>query len=920
MRSPSRHLAPKELLGRAREFDLLAGMVERLEVGTGGARTLVGEAGSGKSTLLSTIAARAGRVGVQVVRLGGVESQPALPWAAVAEVCLPFEHLLERVGAVRAQALRGALALEATSAPIDGLAVALGMLGLLAEAGAERPVLVVVDDLQWVDAESRAVLGFLGRRLGDDPVALIAASRRADAVAGEAVALARLDDASMREVLVAAGVRSPMAQAAIVELADGNPLLARRLAAGLDADERAGSRPVPATLRVPDEVADLYRAPLAALDEAGRRALAVVAADTTGDLVAVLGALEASGLGLGDLERVEALGLVEVGSSSVAFVHPIARTAAYQSLPAPLRRAAHAALAVAVGPGSPSGVLHRAAAAVGPDPALAADVGELGRRSLRLGAPLTAASQWVESAALTADGPDAADRLVAAARAALAAGEVSWAAELVAKAGSFDAERVERLDARLVDVRRAVAQGDLAGARRVAEAAAGAHGATDLPGVVELLIEAARPMLVAASTEAPQVIEQMWALAEDLDHPIRLRAQVLHGCGRFLQGDAEGAARFVGTWPALLDAEGAVTAGPFLAETAVLYYGYANQVPEALAILDAVEPAIRASCATGALVPVLCARSFLVYGSDLRGCVEAGRDAVALSEETGQVGLTAVAEQTLVIAAANVGDEALTTQVADLLLTRGDEASEVWARAALGRLMLVQDRPEAAVEQFALLRDRIGPVNRSFAQFEADEAEALVRAGRVDAARALLPALEADAAARGPWSRGQLRRILALLATDIDDASVHFAAARDEFAATDNKVALGIAELTWGEWLRRAKRRAEARRHLERALEVFGLAGALGLRRRAEEELAAAGGSVDRNRPADELLNPTELHVARLASAGLTNRDIAGQLFISPRTVENHLGAVYRKLGVANRAALASRAMTDPVLRPVTSS
>lgn len=180
-----------------------------------------------------------------------------------------------------------------------------------------------------------------------------------------------------------------------------------------------------------------------------------------------------------------------------------------------------------------------------------------------------------------------------------------------------------------------------------------------------------------------------------------------------------------------------------------------------------------------------------------------------------------------------------------------------------------------------------------------------------------MPALEADAAARGAWSRGQLQRILALLAPDIDAASVHFAAARDEFAATDNKVALGIAELTWGEWLRRAKRRAEARRHLERALEIFGLAGAVGFRRRAEEELAAAGGSVDRNRPADELLNPTELHVARLAAGGLTNRDIAGQLFISPRTVENHLGAVYRKLGVANRSALAARAMTDPVLRPV---
>jgi DNA-binding CsgD family transcriptional regulator len=411
----------------------------------------------------------------------------------------------------------------------------------------------------------------------------------------------------------------------------------------------------------------------------------------------------------------------------------------------------------------------------------------------------------------------------------------------------------------------------------------------------------------------------MWEIAAALPDDDRVAAEVLYGCGRFLQGDLAGAQARVGRWRDLVERDGAVSAGPFLAETAVLFYGYSHQVPAALAILDAVEPAIRASCATGALVPVLCARSYLTYGIDLRTCVEAGREAVALSEETGQRALTAVAQRTLAIAAAAVGDEALTTQVADLLLASGTEPGEVWARSALGRLHLVQDRPEAAVDQFARLRERIGSTNTSLAQFEGDEAEAFVRVGRLDDARALLPALQADADARGGWSLGQLERVQALLAPDIDAAVEHFEAARDAFAATENRIALGIAELTWGEWLQRAKRRAEARRHLERAVEVFGIVGATGLRRRAEDELAVAGGSVDRNRPADELLNPTELHVARLAVTGLTNRDIAGQLFMSPRTVENHLGAVYRKIGVSGRTGLTARSLADPVLRPVAS-
>lgn len=914
MPASPRNPAALPLVGREAERALLAGLIDRLAVGTGGAGTLVGPAGSGKTSLLDDAVHHAGLQGVRVVRVAGAEAQPVLPWAAVAEVCLRFEGLLDHVAPVRAGALRAALALEPADGPIDPLAVALGMLSLLGEAAASQPVLVVVDDLQWIDDESRGVLAFLGRRLGDDPVALVAASR-GGAACGQEIPISGLAEPAVREILASVGVRAPATQAAIVELAGGSPLLARRLAEGLTPEERSGARPIPATLRVPDDVADLYRPLLDALDGSAREALAVTAADSSGGLATVAAALRALGSDVAALEPAEEAGLIVVEPASIRFVHPLARTAAYQSVSAPLRRRVHAALADAVGPQTPVGISHRAAAAVAVDDALADDVASLGRAALERGAPLTAAAQFVRAAALGGDAGIRADRLVAAARAAVAGGELPWAAELIASARDEDASRGERLDARFVDLRLAVARGDLGSARALAESAADAFGASEPAGVVELLVAAARPMLVGATADAPALIERLWDLARTRPDQQRLPAEVLYGCGRFLQGDADGAARHVSRWPELIEAQGPVAAGPFLAETAVLYFGYSHQAAQALAILDAVEPAIRASCATGALVPVLCARSYLSYGSDLRACVEAGREAVALSEETGQHGVTAVAQTTLAIAAASVGDEALTAQVADLLLVEGSETGEVWARAALGRLHLVQDRPEAAVDQFARLRDRIGATNRSLAQFEGDEAEALVRVGRVDDARALLPVLEADATARGGWSLGQYERVRALVAPDIDEAIVHFEAARDAFAATSNKIALGIAELTWGEWLRRAKRRAEARRHLDRAVEVFGLVGATGLRRRAEGELAAAGGSVDRNRPADELLNPTELHVARLAVTGLTNRDIAGQLFISPRTVENHLGAVYRKIGVSGRTGLTARAMADPVLR-----
>ncbi|MEZ5140636.1 MAG: helix-turn-helix transcriptional regulator [Acidimicrobiales bacterium] len=554
---------------------------------------------------------------------------------------------------------------------------------------------------------------------------------------------------------------------------------------------------------------------------------------------------------------------------------------------------------------------------VGRDDLLGDALGALADDATAHGAPLTAAARWTRAAAVTTEPSVRADRLVAAARAVLEAGDVAWAEELLEEAAAVDATRVERLDARLVEVRRAVAAGRFDLARAVAEAADEARAAEDPVGVAELLVEVARSLLVDDPIGVGALIERAWELAGDAPGPVGLRATILHGCYRgVFEPGAEAEAR-VGRWRELLELEGPVRAGPFLADTVVLYLGYTGRRAEAHDLLDRIERALRASGASGALIGVLGARSFVSYGTDLRECVLAGREALALSEETGQPGLSSVALDTLAIAAANVGDAELTDQVCRRVLAAGSLRGEVWARAALGRLHLVDDRPELAVEQFALLRRRIGERNASFTQFESDEAEALVRVGRVDEARALLDDLAADAAARGGWSEAQHQRILALLAEDIDVAAEHFERARDAGRRCQPHRP-GIVELTWGEALRRAKRRADARRHLEAAIERFELVGASGLRRRAEAELAAAGGAVDRDRPTDELLTPLELQVARLAVAGHTNRTIAAELFLSPRTVENHLGAVYRKLGVSGRPGLSARAADDAVLRATT--
>ncbi|QXC62367.1 helix-turn-helix transcriptional regulator [Aquihabitans sp. G128] len=698
-------------------------------------------------------------------------------------------------------------------------------------------------------------------------------------------------------------------------VAGGSPLLAQKLAATLDPDERTGVRPVPERLRLPAEIAALYREQLAPFEEPTRRALAVVAVERASSTATVAAALGELDLDLAALEPAEVAGLVDLSGGQVRFSHPLARTAVVDSLSGPVLRRAHLAVAAVEGASSDRGLVHRAAATTGTDAELARALGVAAEDARRRGAPVTATRRWVEAARLADRGADVADHLVAAARSALVAGEVRWAADLLEQARAADATVGAGIEARRIDVRLATAAEDLDRARTLAEEADAAFGDQEPVAVAELLGEAMRAVLSQAPFTVPPLTERMWELASDAPTPGRWYAEVAYGIGRFVQGDVEGAARHVAVWPELLRAEGGVVAGPFLVEVVVPYLSFTDQRAEAADLLDAVEATVRANCAAGALVSVLGARALATYGIDLQDCIAAGREAVALSAETGQPGLGLVGRDTVAIAAAVAGDEELVAQLADELLAGGSLAGEVAARAARARVNLVHDRPEAAAAEFALLRARLGPENTTFAQFEVDEAEALIRTGQLDAARALLPVLAERAAVHGAWNVGVHERVLAMLATDVDEAVVHFARSAEALARTENRIAQAVTEQLWGERLRRAKRRAEARRHLARAVELFGRVGAVEPRRRAEDQLAAAGGTSDRTRPTAELLGVMELQVARLAAEGATNRDIANQLFISPRTVENHLGAVYRKLGVSGRPGLLARAATDGSLR-----
>jgi DNA-binding CsgD family transcriptional regulator len=896
------------LTGRRGEGVVLDDLVRALHSGDSRALVLHGEVGVGKTALLDRLAARA--QGCRVARAAGIQSEMELPFAGLHQLCAPMLDRLDRLPAPQRDALRTMFGLSAGPAP-DRFLVGLAVLGLLSAVAEQQPLLCLVDDQQWLDRASTQVLAFVARRLGAESVGLVFAAPEVhpELAALPALPIGALHDADARNLLdeALAGPIDARVRDQIVAEARGNPLALLELPQGITPAELAGGFGLPGAGAAGIE--EQFERRVSALPEPTRRLLLLMAADPAGDPAVLARAAAGRGIGPGAEAPAADAGLADFGARA-RFRHPLVRSAAYRSAPADERRAAHQALADATDPRLEPDrrAWHRAAATAGPDEDVAAELDRSAGRAQARGGLAAAAAFLQRAAALT---PDPARR----------AGRALAAAEAEVRTGGFDAA----LD--LLDV---AADGPLADDQQArvdlarAELAFVANRGNDAP-----------PLLLKAAERLARV-DPALSRATYLD---ALSAAIFAGRLAVPGGDVHDVARAARTAPAAPDP------GPadlLLDGTAAAYNdGYAAGLP-------ALREALRdfgADLSAPAELDVLwmASTTALRLWDDERWDTLSARH-LELAREAGMLSQLPLALTTRAYLLLFTGDlaaaESLTAETMAITEATG---SNLAPYSALGLAAFRGDEPTAAalldattvdVKQrgegvgitfaewaSALLHNGLGNYQEALAAAERATAyqpdqgaliwpaveliEAASRAEASGAAAATFDRLAEMTSASGTdWALGIQARSQALL-TDGDAAEGHYRAAIDHLERTRLRVDLARAHLLYGEWLRRDRRRTDARDHLRTANEMFDAMGTAAFAVRAGRELRAAGGSSNPRVPApQDELTVQEAQIARMAADGLSNPEIATRLFISARTVQYHLRKVFTKLGITSRGQL----------------
>ena len=904
------------LHGRDAELALIDDLLARARAGDSGALVLRGEPGIGKSALLAVAAGRAGDF--RVIRAAGAEEEAELPYAGLQLLLRPA---LDGVGAlpgVQADALRGALGLAPSGTP-DRFLVGLAVLSLLAEAAAAGPLLCLVDDAQWLDPASADALAFAARRLAAESVVMLFAARpggfpAAGLPAREVPGLAAAAASALLDQDPRARALPPARRYRVLAEAGGNPL------ALLELPRVAGDGAGPGPLPLTDRLRDAFQGQLAGLPAATRVILLVAAAEGTGELAPVLRAAGSLGAGLADLDPAVTAGLIGLHDGTLTFRHTLIRAAVQHAARPGQRRAAHQALADALdGPGQADRrAWQRALAAPGPDEdvarALERTAGGARARSGEAGA----LAWYARSAALSTDLAARTRRLSLAGAAAAAAGDLDRAAALAAEglrlafpadgglsaAGTVTEGPVAGgpvadgpVTARLLETEATVAflRGQPGTAQRRLLRASALAGDRE---AVPLLIEAVHAGWYAGQEELAESV----ACLERRDLSAAPLARLLLAAVAPVLGRPDSAAD-----PAEAFARARAAAAGNVSEQVLvcgvgLILGHDAATREVGAELS---QQLRAGGQIGWLPSVLFyAASAQAYGGrpgEARATVD---EALTLARDTGQQRWTDALAEPLALVAAVSGDERRCHEVTDAALAGADRPawSVPWTSAALGLLDLGYGRPEAALARLQALAEGRRFFHIPATRSTPDLVEAAVRAGRPEAAAEALTLFETWARTSGqPWTRAVAHRCRALT----DGGEHHFQAALELHGRGHRPFDEARTRLLYGEWLRRDKRKADARVQLGAALETFRRIGAVPWADRASGELTATGTAV---RPAEPgpagQLTPQELQIARLAARGLSNKEIAAQLFLSPRTVGHHLYKAYPKLGVLSRAEL----------------
>ncbi|MEV0103332.1 AAA family ATPase, partial [Nocardia sp. NPDC050789] len=899
--------------GRERELDELDRAVRAIRTGESRALVLRGEAGMGKTTLLGYLADTAS--GCRVDRIAGIESELELPFAALHQLCAPLLELASALPEPQSQALRVAFGHTAGPAP-DKFVTGLAVLGLLAEAAAAQPLVCLIDDAQWLDETSGQILGFVARRLVAESVLMVFAVREPaapKALAGmPTLTLNGLADKDARTLLASLlpGRIDELVRDRVIAETRGNPLALVELSRGGRAGLMGGFA-LP-SIRV-GELEDLYLRRIRGLPEATRLLLLLAAADPTGDATLLWRAAQSLGLGADAAEPAEQEQFIEIGAL-IRFRHPLIRWAAYAAGSAQERRTAHLALADATDEHADAErrVWHRAAATVGPDEAVAAALERAAARVEIRGGAAAGAALLQRSVALTAERGPRAERALAAARAHLDAGSFEAALTLLAEA---EAAAVDDLQSARAELLRGLAERAARSGREAPVAllrAARRLEPLDIRLARQTYLDAWGAALVAGAFADPgggleEVAKAACAAPRDPAGP-EAGDDLIEGLSRLVTDGASTA------HPMLRSAVTAFLDPEFPVETYLR--GGILVANAALALWDfeawdmASGRHVRLSRAAGALAPLAVAlnasRVIALWRGDIDRARELGLEEQTVKEVTG----TRRASYGDLFLLAYRGDASEAIPVFEAAAAeataRGEGLGQQITQRATALLHLgLGHYAEATAAAERAAGGNLGPFT---AQALPDLVEAAARSDRRELARSALDRLAGYAAVPdSDWAAGLLARSRALVGGREED----YAEAVERLGHTRLRFELARARLLYGEWLRRERRRADARDQLKAAFEEFVAMGADGFAERTRHELLATGEKV-RKRTVDTVdeLTPQEEQIARMARDGKTNPEIGAELYISARTVEWHLRKVFGKLGIGSRRELGGALLT----------
>ena len=913
------------LVGRPAERGALGGLLARAAEGYSGALVLRGEAGAGKTALLDETVAAAVAGDLRTARLTGVEPETQLGYAGLHRFLLPFADHLERLPDPQRDALRSTFGLV-DGPPADRFLVALAVLTLLAEVASAVPLVCVIDDVQWLDPESVVVLGFVARRLYAERVVLLFAVREP---AGELPALAGVPElvvgglaegAALKLLAsLAPGRLSPAVGARIVAETGGNPLALVEVARELSPGQLAGAEVLPEPLPAGGSLEQAFGRRVRRLPPDTRLLLAVAAAEPTASEALLWRAAGELGIDPDAAASADLGGLAEIGSQ-VEFRHPLVRSVVYHGTSLPQRRRIHQALAVAGDGAEPDRVAwHLAMAAAGPDEVVAARLEQAAGRARDRGGYAATVTFLSRAAELSADESQRAGRLLAAAEAALIAGQPFRAGALLEEATPRLGGALARAQARRLQGTIRLALGRAGEASSILLEAARALAPFDASSARDALLEALRAALYVG-----------WSASQAVLAEIADAARAMPGAGGpaasatdlLLDGfAARAAAGYPASVPLLRRAIAMLGAGDLGTQEGLRWLAlgcaaaaelFDDQAQHALAIR-----LVQLARDHGALTTLPVA----LVSQSIRAEVVAGRfdasracftEASEISAATGNPGVLGTAGLAEVYELAWRGREAATRRVAAAVTReavgagRGSHIMD--AQYCLAVLELGLGNYQAALQSALGVYEDDAPDMGT--QVLPDLVEAGARCGETGVAEAALGRLAERAAAVGtPLALGLLARSRALLASDADAEPLYEEAVK-HLTQCRARPQLARAHLLQGEWLRRQRRRRDAREQLRIAHEMFTSMGAEAFAERARIELLATGERArQRSAEAAEELTPQEAQIALLVSQGDSNRDIAAQLFLSPSTVDYHLRKVFRKTNVASRTQLA-RAMT----------